>query len=192
MPLTRVRRDGGTTLIETMIVLALLGTVAAALLAAGDTFTRTAAHQESLVHANDNVRTGLARLTRDVRAATRLPPPSVGTFADTLEVDVPPSGAVVRWTIVGTTLVRDVFDAAGAVLTTEVVLDGVVNARDGLATFRYYDSEGHELDLTRPPGDISRCTVRVEMTVRAAVDDVTFTERDGADLRNRSAAPAPC
>jgi hypothetical protein len=188
------RRSGGaagTSVVETVMVLALFGVVAAALLAAGDALTRNAAHQDAIVEVQEEVRAALARLTRDLRGAAALEPPSVGAAADTLDVE-DPTGAVVRWRLVGTALVRSVLGPDGDAVRTEPVLAGVDNAAAGVAPFRYFDGDGVELDATRPAGDISRCTVRVEATIVARVRGASFTERNAANLRSRLGGPPPC
>jgi prepilin-type N-terminal cleavage/methylation domain-containing protein len=190
----RAQDERGVTLIELMVVLTLLSLVLVSFYGALNSLMNNTGRQQALVTNQESVRFALLDMTRDIRAAnplSTLSPPTA--YPGELEATVlPASGSTplyVRWQLSGTTLTRSLLNGpGGSVVSTKTVLTNVKNAATGTSLFRYFNSSNAELlPTTNAAGDFSNCTVRVHISVSAAVGTgpAPFTVDSDAEIRNR-------
>ena len=184
------------TLIELMVVMVLMSLVLGAFCGGLTTMMSNTRRQEALVENQESVRFAMLDMTRDVRGADPIIPLSdLNAYPRQIEVSVlPPTGGTntpiyVRWQLTGTTLTRSILNLPGGTATsTRTVLANVKNSGTGVSLFRYYNSGNAEmLPSTNSSGDISNCTIRVHISVSAAVatGPAPFTIEGDAEVRNR-------
>jgi prepilin-type N-terminal cleavage/methylation domain-containing protein len=187
------RDEAGFSMIEIMVVVLILGIVLTALFGVLDSMTRNDRRQQALQTNQETVRLAMVQMGQDLRASNPIEPLTATTdYANKFEAAVlTPSGSTqyVRWQLSGTTLTRSILSApGGTALSTRTVLTNVQNPTLGLPMFRWYNSDGSELDSSaNTTGDFANCTVRVHITIAAASDPgpLPFQENSDAEVRNR-------
>lgn len=189
----RPDRDEGFTLLELMIVLAVMGVVLAIAGSALFSLQNATVRTSAMVNDEQDASTVLAQMARDIRSAHSLTFPSTTTDADFAMIlyENQPSGgtAPVEWVyqpptapaVVGT-LSREVLDSSLAVTSTRVELSDVANV--SVPVFTYYNLFGASI----PTGSstqlqtIQNCTTAVGVDLIISPSPVSgvsnFTEAD--------------
>lgn len=192
----RGRDERGISVAELMVVVSVLGVVLATLMGVLASMTSNEHMQQAKVNNQEAVRLTLGQLTRDLRGANPLlAAPVVADSATSVEMALGSSAGTqthVRWWLSGTTLHRSVLTPPDASPTSpRVMLSNVRNGALGLALFRYFSSDGAELELTGPSavtvGDVATCTARIRIAVVSDADPgpKPFFEETDAEIRNR-------
>ena len=149
-----VRDQRGFTLAELLVVMALTGLILAGVFAIQQQGTNSYLMGAGRVETQQNARTALDLMTRELRTAqsvTALGGPTDITFVDS-------SGVTVRYQLSGTTLIRTAAGVGG------VLIGGVV---PGSLTFTFYAAFNPVTNLTPPtaiPGDVR--AIRIQLTTR--------------------------
>lgn len=188
----------GFTLMEMIVVIAVLGVVSGALLSTIRDFYRQNAYVFEAATAVDSARRGIATALHNLREASyaddgNYPIAAAATSSVTFYSDVDADGGIerVRIYVIGETLYRTVTNAAGNPPTytgqTPATTTIATYVRNGSSTpvFKYYDSEGLQLATTTP--DISEIasvatTLMVDLNPNRAPNVLTLT--GSATLRN--------
>jgi prepilin-type N-terminal cleavage/methylation domain-containing protein len=179
------RSDRGVSLVEMLVVLAITGVVATAVLSFLASFTERQRDQQTRVEGAAALTAADDRLAADVAAAGSIGVQPVADYATRLPV-VDAGGATVTWTISAAGLTRT--EVLGGTPSTQVVLEGA--AAPGTA-FRYFGPDGAELVPATVGADrLAYCTTRVRLQVRVPADrgtdllqrDVTLARRDPGSL----------
>ncbi len=185
------------TLAETLVVVAILGTVGIALSSMIAFFYRSNAYLLEQTSAVDSANRGLNFVYKDVREASygedgSYPIVSASTSTITFFSEVDGDGSVekVRLYMLGTTLMRGVTNAGGnpPVYTnqpeiTNTISTWVVNATT-TPLFRYYNSAGTELLGTIDSAEVRSVRVRIDVDLNPTrAPNVISLERT-ATLRN--------
>ncbi|MDY7104544.1 MAG: prepilin-type N-terminal cleavage/methylation domain-containing protein [Actinomycetota bacterium] len=169
----RARGDDGVTIVEVMVVTALMGVVAAALGGVLVSMGRIEARSAARYEAGAALSLALDRMANEVRSGAPSPeaPPGGPSGGVTMVVRRGDGAMTVRWSFEDDALVRAELDADGAVTTAAEVVTGVVAAE---STVRHLDPLG--VPVSGGWEDVVACAASIEMTV--------VVERPGVDLRS--------
>lgn len=166
---SRGRGDGGVTLVEVVVALALLTVVLATAFQVLTGVLTIDRRQDRSTWARRDLQQAVRELERDLRSAVTVHATvAAGAAAGTLELTVtePAGEAVVRWTVTSGSLVRQrLSGAGGAVTATRTVLRSYVQPA-ATTLFGYLDATGTVLDPpTTGMATLSRCVQRVRVTL---------------------------
>lgn len=188
----------GFTLIETIVVVAILVLVSGSLLGIIRSFYRSNAYVFEAASSVDSARRGLATALHNVREASyaddgAYPISAAATSSISFYSDVDRDGGVERVRIyaIGDTLYKTIINAAGSPpsyagqSTSTTTIATYLRNATSTPLFTYYDSDGVQLATTSP--DISaiasiRSTIQVDLNPNRAPNVLTLT--GSATLRN--------
>ena len=194
MPVSRRNDERGVTVIELTVVLVVMSLVMVGFYGILNSLLSNTGRQQALVQNQESVRFAMLDMTRDIRAANPLntlsSPSAYPTQIDLTELPVTGSTPFyVRWQLVGTALTRSLLNGPGGTpVSSKTELTNVQNVNTHTSLFRFYNSNNVELlPTTNAAGDFSNCTVRVHISVSAAVGTgpAPFTVDSDAEIRNR-------
>jgi prepilin-type N-terminal cleavage/methylation domain-containing protein len=180
-----VRSDRGVSLVEMLVVLAVTGVVATAVLSFLASFTERQRDQQVRVDTAAALVSADDRLAADLAGATSVGVQPVGDYATRLPV-VDATGSTIVWAVSAAGLTRT--EVLGGVPSMQVVLEG---AAAPATAFRYFGPDGTELVPATVGADrLVYCTTRVRLQVRVPADrgtdllqrDVTLARRDPGSL----------
>ena len=192
-----LQNQHGFTLAEVIIVVALSTMIMYAIFTQVLSFYQY--HDYTLAQTNElyEAQRGMRFLVRDLREMTfadngqfplvEYASTSILFFSD---VDRDQSVELVRYELVGTTLTKYTYDAAGAVYSTTtpdattVISNYVQNIIEGDPVFRYYDISGVEASGSTRVTDIRYITVDITVNVDPIRNPGEYTLRSSAALRN--------
>lgn len=181
----RGRSDRGVSLVEMLVVLAVTGVVATAVLSFLASFTERQRDQQVRVDSAAALTAADDRLAADLAGATSIGVQPVADYATRLPI-VDATGTTITWTVSAPGLGRT--EVLGGVPSTRIVLEGA--AAPGTA-FRYFGPDGAELVPAAVGADrLAYCTTRVRLQVRVPAArgtdllqrDVTLPRRDPGSL----------
>jgi prepilin-type N-terminal cleavage/methylation domain-containing protein len=181
----RGRSDRGVSLVEMLVVLAVTGVVATAVLSFLASFTERQRDQQVRVDTATAFTSADDRLATDVAGATSIGVQPANDYASRLPI-VDTAGATVTWTVSAAGLTRT--EVLGGVPSTRIVLEEA--AAPGTA-FRYFGPDGSELvPAVVGPDRLAYCTTRIRLQVRVPTDrgtdllqrDVALARRDPGSL----------
>lgn len=195
------RRRGderGTTLVELMVVVAVMGVILGSLLAALVSGENAQAATEALVANQETVRLALDQMQRDFTAANPVDPlATTSDYADAVQVELGPNPGVrqvIRWyyNTAAAVLYRQVMSnntPTATVVSQRAMVTNVTNAATGTQMFTYYDAADNPLQQDNPatPTSVAYCAVRIDINISAASDPGPrpFNETLDVELRNR-------
>lgn len=192
------RGERGTSLVEMMVVVAIMGVILSALLSALISGEQSQSRTEALVNNQETVRLALDRMQQDFTEANPVDVlTSTSDYADEVQVELGPNPGtrtIVRWTYDPTagTLTRDIMSNntdTATVLSQNTLLTGITNASTSTQMFTYYDAADTNLQTANPstPANVANCAIRIHIVITAASDPgpLPFTETADAELRNR-------
>lgn len=190
--------DGGFTLIELMVVAAILMIMILVLFGALDSVTASERRQQAKAVNQESVRLAAIEIGQDLRAANPIISlPTVEDYDNEVVVALGPQDGdqeYVRWRHMESggvgVLVRQTLDAPdGSVLTSRTFLAGIIDNLDvGVPLFSYYDEHERLLnEIEDVSDDFASCTIRIRVTVTNVEDDAAseFSETFDVHLRNR-------
>ena len=183
----RPRAERGATLVEVVLTAALAVVVATTALGTLDATTRAARRHDDAVTARQRVRQALDEVAATFRSASEVVPDGDAP-RHVLTVVVQRSSGAAKVLIEARPRdgqVRRIGDRGERLL-----LDGLAETK--VATFRYHDGAGRELDPAGSAGEVARCAASVTVTfaVAGSSGNVLSAQRTVA-LRNRPGG-APC
>lgn len=189
-------RYRGFTLVETLTVIAIVGTAGIALTSALVDFYRQNAYLFESTTALENARRALTTSLEDLRESSygedgAFPLVSAATSTITFHADIDQDGPVerVRFFVSNGTFYRTITNAAGnppsytGQAATSTVIAYVRNATS-TPLFRYYSASGTELTAPVDVSEVSQVRVRVDIDLNPQRAPEIFTLTGSATLRN--------
>jgi type II secretory pathway pseudopilin PulG len=182
--------EEGVTLVELVISVMILGIVIAAIFGALASLTASERRSQNRVQAQEELRTAVLDMSRDLRSATLLDTPTSISAAGSSIAFTRADGLHGRWRLdtASKTILREVENPTGSG-TWAVVrrYRDIRNGDDGTTFIRYYGSGNQRLESSTTLTDLTACTLRLRLTVKGAVSDVPtpYTTTMDVALRNK-------
>lgn len=187
----------GFTLVETMVVIAIVGTAGIVLTSALTSFYRQNTYLFEATTALENSRRALLVSLENIREASygedgAYPLIAAATSSITFHADIDGDGPVerVRLYLYNGTFYRNVTNSggnpptyAGQAIATSTVIAYVRNT-SASPIFRYYNDAGTELATPFSIGDIAQVEVRIDIDLNPARAPEIFTLTGRSTLRN--------
>lgn len=203
----RSSSESGATLVEVLVTMLLLTIVFGAVLGLLDVLTRVNRRSSATVNNQDEVRSAITQLSRELRGANPLlRQAGVNDYENSvlLRLGDTTVGSIqyVRWTFdaANSRLIRQTLSGESPTSTvtgTRIVLRNVRNSTvvPALRFLRYYDVVGNELTTTaNTTRDFVRCARRIRISVTADPNTGSdpFARSTEVQLRNSTAGGGSC
>ena len=197
MSIAERKTTRGFSLMEMIVVIALLGSIGIALQSAIPYFYQSNAYLFEATTALDNARRGLVTSVRHIREATygedgSYPITVAATSSVTFHADIDGDDAVerVRYFLLGETFYESTTNAAGSppsyagqTAATSTVIQYVRNSTS-TPIFRFYDENGAELSSPIDIGSVVSVQVMMQVDLNPNRLPNIYTLSGGATIRN--------